>query len=189
MADAEMRILVPEMGNAGLSAQRNFELWNRFWYAIDSFLMAGGNVSKAFWPVLPKKPTQESERSKLRGQELRRILEVADSSLFSYKNRTMRNHFEHFDERLDNWFYNAPNRSVTIDSSIVPLFQIEISKQIVGAETFRAFDRDAWTLHCVGDTLNFNAVLGEVTRLQTSLDAHSPGMDFENIRGQAAQEN
>ena len=77
------------------------------WSSIQSILVAAGNVSKILWPV--RKPNKE------RGKQLRDLIGVDDHNLLS--DRTFRNHFEHYDERVEEWF--AGNDSaVYMDSGI-----------------------------------------------------------------------
>src|SRR5579862_3776447 len=64
---------------------------NRAFFHIQAFLVAAANVSKLLWPSGNRK----------RGNELRRLLSVTEDSPIA--NRTLRNHFEHFDERIDSW--------------------------------------------------------------------------------------
>ncbi len=79
------------------------------WCSIQSILVAAGNVSKILWP---------SDKSyAARGDALRRLLTVDDQNVLF--NRDVRNHFEHYDERIEEWF--KKNRSaVYMDSSIDP---------------------------------------------------------------------
>jgi len=81
---------------------------DRFWYSLQSFLIASANISKIFWPV-NKSPYKE------RGEFLRNLLNIDDTSPF--KLRDPRNHFEHFDERLDQWYLDSPHHNI-IDTSI-----------------------------------------------------------------------
>jgi hypothetical protein len=64
-----------------------------FWYHLQAFLIASGNLSKLFWPGL--------KANKGRGEYLREFFNVEENS--PLKDRRIRNHFEHFDERLDRW--------------------------------------------------------------------------------------
>jgi hypothetical protein len=66
----------------------------RIWYSIQAFLIATGNLSKLLWPSTPAILE--------RGSELRASLSVEDNSCL--QPRTFRNHFEHYDERLENFF-------------------------------------------------------------------------------------
>src|SRR4051812_4466185 len=70
------------------------QISERLWYSVHSAMAAAGNVSKALWGSGGK---GEKDREPLRAS-----LGVADSSAF--KNVALRNHLEHFDERLVRWF-------------------------------------------------------------------------------------
>ena len=105
----------------------------KFWYGIQSFLNSTTNVSKLLWdgkPVCKKKnesdkdfEIQEKQRNAIleRRKALRESLEVSDNSLL--KERTMRNNFEHLDERIDTWFnlsrkHNLANRNIISEGAI-----------------------------------------------------------------------
>jgi hypothetical protein len=82
---------------------------DRIWYSVQSFLVATGNVSKLLWPEKP--------RSASRGEILRQSLSVdTDSPLAP---RTFRNHFEHFDERLERWAASWERQNF-VDSNVLP---------------------------------------------------------------------
>lgn len=77
------------------------------WGAIQSILGAAGIVSKILWP--------SRKQSEERGNRLRMLLNVDSHNPLS--DREFRNHFEHYDERIEEWF--EENRSaVYIDSGI-----------------------------------------------------------------------
>src|SRR5437868_2073105 len=79
---------------------------NRFWYSAQALLVAVANISKIFWPIpsRPKKGEDEEARreyEKTRQEDaeiLREALHIDNSS--PLKNRKLRDHFEHFDERI-----------------------------------------------------------------------------------------
>jgi hypothetical protein len=79
-------------------ALRNDETW-RVWYFVQALLNALGNVSHLLWPPRP--------RIKDRGNQLRASLSVKDDS--PLKARRFRDHFTHFDERLDDWALSSGN--------------------------------------------------------------------------------
>jgi hypothetical protein len=82
---------------------------DRIWYSIQSILVAAGNISKLLWPSAPHLPD--------RGTELRASLSVGmDSPL---EPRTFRNHFEHFDERLEIWAISSVRHNF-VDSNVGP---------------------------------------------------------------------
>lgn len=66
------------------------------WCSIQSILVASGNVSKILWPA---------KKYKIRGDRLRKMLNVEEDSPLS--SRRFRNHFEHYDERVEEWFSNV----------------------------------------------------------------------------------
>jgi len=77
------------------------------WCSIQSILIAGGNVSKILWPV----------KNKQRGKELRETLQVEQDNILS--KRKFRNHFEHYDERIETYFEDK-NPSVYSDLAMNP---------------------------------------------------------------------
>ncbi len=68
------------------------------WCSIQSILGAAGNVSKILWPQLNK--------SKERGTQLRKLLGIPDRNILA--DRKFRNHFEHYDDRIEKWFEVRP---------------------------------------------------------------------------------
>ncbi|PKV52562.1 hypothetical protein ATE84_4682 [Aquimarina sp. MAR_2010_214] len=65
------------------------------WCSIQSILVAAGNVSKILW-------SRSNNKSKARSKKLRKMLNIEDDSILS--DRKFRNHFEHYDERIQTWF-------------------------------------------------------------------------------------
>jgi hypothetical protein len=111
---------------------------DRLWYSVQAFLVAAGNISKLLWPsnrpILPE-----------RGPDRRASLEVEEDS--PLKPMTFRNHFERFDERLEQWAVSSEHR-VFIDANIGPIGKIN------GAESgdyLRNFDHSNFALTFRGD--------------------------------------
>ena len=79
--------------------------------SIHSFLTHASNVSRIFWPAPPRRNKAESEadytarslatRRVARGVALRSTTGLSDDN--TLRNRTLRDHLEHFDDRLDAW--------------------------------------------------------------------------------------
>ncbi|WP_160070202.1 hypothetical protein [Sphingobacterium bovisgrunnientis] len=80
------------------------------WGSIQSVLVASGNVSKILWP---------SKKYRTRGKLLREYLNIPDNHILAP--RVFRNHFEHFDERVEVRFNNSPT-GVYIDRQMNPSF-------------------------------------------------------------------
>jgi hypothetical protein len=87
-------------------ALRNNDMW-RVWYFVQALIYALGNISYLLWPVRP--------RIKNRGAQLKSSLSVKDDS--PLKARAFRDHFTHFDERLDEWALSSENHDYA-DSNV-----------------------------------------------------------------------
>ncbi|MGP9678622.1 hypothetical protein ACT3TC_08295, partial [Halomonas sp. AOP27-A1-41] len=70
------------------------------------------NMSKIFWP--PQTKGNKGEQRRLRGEILREKLGLPDQGHFLC-DRNIRNHLEHYDERLDDWRENSPERHILSD--------------------------------------------------------------------------
>jgi hypothetical protein len=104
-----------------------------------SLLAAAAMISKLLWPNPSSHDREghrlcgEAEQRRLRtvkrGKELRKVLiEKTDNAQPLKDNRTVRNAFEHFDERLDDFVYKESEGARNIiDRNIVPLGMIVIN--------------------------------------------------------------
>ena len=122
------------------------------WGSIQSILVAAGNVSKILWPV--RKQYEE------RGKQLRSLIGVEDNNLLS--DRTFRNHFEHYDERVEEWF-DGNNSSAYLDSRIDPF-----EEGSIGVPRFfhRSYNPVSQELSFRGESIDVGAVLAELTKLR-----------------------
>jgi len=78
---------------------------------ITALINHSAAVSRMFWP--PGSPNKLSKaRSKARGDYLRNSVGVEDDH--SVRQRKLRDHFEHYDERLDEWAESSFNRSIIL---------------------------------------------------------------------------
>ncbi|CAL2104582.1 conserved protein of unknown function [Tenacibaculum sp. 190130A14a] len=105
------------------------------WCSIQSILVATGNVSKILWPI--------SKKSKERGKKLRELLCINENNIIA--NRNLRNHFEHYDERIEALFEDQSSVSF-IDLAFtpfkpekwgIPKFYQRAYNQVEGVLTFR----------------------------------------------------
>ncbi len=125
---------------------------DRIWYSVQSFLVAAGNLSKLLWPSDAHIP----ERAK----ELKISLGVHDSSPLAP--RTFRNHFEHFDERLEDWATSSKRQNF-VDSNVGP------SGMISGVDPedyLRNFDTTKGAITFRGDEYVLKPMLDEIVQLQ-----------------------
>ncbi|MEQ9404794.1 MAG: hypothetical protein RIM99_14475 [Cyclobacteriaceae bacterium] len=119
------------------------------WCSIQSILVASGNVSKILWP--PKK------ESKSRGMELRKMLKIEDNNILS--SRKFRNQFEHYDERIEEWFIKQSS-AVYTDLAMNPS-QNSLMSQTVN----RGYNSIDNTLVFRGEILDLNEVLNSLEEI------------------------
>ena len=120
--------------------------------AIQLILVAAGNVSKILWP--------SRKSSAARGEMLRKLLNVDNRNLLS--DRKFRNHFEHYDERIEDWF--EKNRSaVYMDSSIDPFKSIWGSNP---ANRHRVYNPLTQTLTFRGESVDLAALLNVLEEIR-----------------------
>lgn len=132
------------------------------WYAIQNFLVAVGNISKIFWPI--------NQKYGMRGEELRKSLGIEDNSPIQPRN--FRNHFEHFDERLEEWAESSERHNF-VDSSILPPNMIAGIDQ---KDYLRNFDPTTWTLTFRGDKYELKPIIKAIYELypKVSSEASKP---------------
>lgn len=122
------------------------------WCSIQSILIAAGNVSKILWP---------NRKYKNRGEKLRKLLNVDNDHLLS--DRKFRNHFEHYDERIEVWFENQPS-SVYHDLAMNPSIYFG-QRPNNSHRGYNSFDN---TLIFRGESLDLNAVLNALKEIKFS---------------------
>ncbi len=125
----------------------------RFWFSAQNMLVAAANLSKSLWGAGGKK---EAER-----QPLRQSLGVQDNS--PLRPRKLRNHLEHFDERLDEWYQEAlsSGRFWYLDRISAPAGMVAISPPPRPIEMFRHFDPQTGQLTFWGDTVSVAELVKE----------------------------
>ena len=141
---------------AELAAKRLSESKDNFdqievWSSIQSILVTAGNVSKILWP---------SKEYAERGERLRELLKVSEDNILS--NRKFRNHFEHYDERIEDWF-KKQSSAVYSDLAVDPFKSIWGN---VPTNHHRAYDPLTQTLTFRGESFDLAAVLKELKEIR-----------------------
>lgn len=134
----------------------NIEMGNHHepYFFIHNFLSHSANISKILWPD----PRQE--KLKLRGETLRNELEMQNNSYI--KRRRFRNHLEHYDERIDNWYDNSNQKSM------VDFYTIDNKSAIVGLndeDYFRGFNPSEMILYFHGQEYRLMDLLKDVEHI------------------------
>jgi len=121
------------------------------WSSIQSILVAAGNVSKILWP---------QKEYEARGKRLRELLKVDDNNILS--DRSLRNHFEHYDDRIEKWF-EGKSSAVYSDLAIDPLKSM---RRNFPTNHHRAYDPLTQTLTFRGESFDLGAVLKELKEIR-----------------------
>lgn len=132
------------------TANENFDKIE-VWSSIQSILIAAGNVSKILWP---------GKKYKSRGEKLRKLLRVDASNLLS--DRKFRNHFEHYDERIEVWFANHSS-AVYRDLAMNPSMSNFGQKYTSNHRVYNSIDN---TLVFRDESLDLNAVLSALEEVR-----------------------
>ena len=128
---------------------------NCFWYSVQAFLVAAGNISKLLWPTYWKGEDLLPER----GAELKVSLEVEEDS--PLEPRTFRNHFEHFDLWLEQWALSMEPR-LWVDSHIGPPGRIP---GIEPGDYLRHFDPRNFSITFRGDSHDLPPIVEAIEQL------------------------
>jgi hypothetical protein len=121
------------------------------WAAIQGILTATANLSKAFWG---QRGSLEQQR-----EDLRLSLQVEATSVL--RPTSMRNNFDHFDERLDKWWAESTHHN-HIDYIVGP------ENMIGGADPkdiFRHFNPETGDVIFWGDRYSLVAIIQEINHL------------------------
>lgn len=120
------------------------------WCSIQSILVSAANISKILWP----------SKNPLRGERLRGILKVEADNILS--NRKFRNHFEHYDERIEERFDKWPN-GVYIDLAMNPSIRGGF-----GGNDHRGYNSFDNSLMFRGERLDLNKVLAALVEVHNN---------------------
>jgi hypothetical protein len=134
----------------------------RFFANIQSCLTAVANISKALWG--------QSGRYAKEREELRITLGVSDDS--PLKSTSMRNNFEHIDERIDWWYEHSVHKNYSDHI-------ISSGNDFVGlgdtTDVFRHFDYHTGEVTFWGMRYPLNPILAEVKRLHSVAQEQARG--------------
>lgn len=153
--------------------ERKFAMGEVFRH-LHSFLTHASNVSKMFWPssVSQQKDgeTDEDYLQRLknvpkefdratRGAVLQELFEIEDESPLSSK--LLRNHLEHYDERMDQWRAESSSQSFS-SGGIAPIAAVSV---LGATNSFRHFDPETMLFHFRGGEFSIQAQLTEVCKV------------------------
>jgi hypothetical protein len=137
----------------------------RTFAGLQSLLNAAANISKALWG--------QGGRFAAQRQPLRDSIGITDAS--PLRTVTMRNKYEHFDERLDKWWSESQNHN-HLDFSIMPISGVAGFDQ---NDMFRVFDPTSTNLYFWGQEFNVQELINEVQRILPKLRAEASKPHWE----------
>jgi hypothetical protein len=155
---------------------------NREYYFLQSLLTALGNISKMLWPIIKRNDEEGNELRRARGNELRKALNVKDDS--ALKNRALRDLFEHFDERMDEWF-GADDRRGFSDRNVGSMEGVIVPS---GIEPLRTFVPKTWTLIFRKKEFKLYPAIEAVNELCEAVQSKigQPGKRIKRLPGEVA---
>lgn len=126
-------------------------------FGAQVLLNAAANISKLLWG---QSGTKTYKKMKVERQALRDVLGVSEQSLL--RNVTVRNNFEHIDERIDQWWDESKTRKI-IDNYVRPRFHAISGVDPI--DIFRFYDPGTKKIVFWGEEFDVAAATKEIERL------------------------
>lgn len=139
------------------------------WYAVQGFLIAAGNISKLLWGTKGGGAAKLQVRIKQR-RELRSSLGISENSILKLS-PDFRNHFEHLDERVEDWADESTHHNM-VDDLIGPTTAIG---GIDPRDFFRSYNPSTHRLCFRGESF-------EIAPLVHAIDALLPIAETESSK-------
>ena len=141
-----------------INEAKKAEEYDKLWLGCQMFVVGAGNVSKLLWGAGPQRAQIAATRV-----DLRASLQVEDDSpLYSLD---LRNHFEHFDERIDRWWREnqspdgeQPNY---VDRAIGPSGAFPVGR----TEEFRVYDPSGPSIFFWGERYDLQPIASECVKI------------------------
>jgi hypothetical protein len=132
---------------------------NSCYRALHSLLAHAGNISKLLCPSLPKDKAKAAT-IQARASSLLSKLALPDHIIATLETRELRNHLEHFDERLDSWA--ATNPRILVDRNIGPLSAFG---GVAPSVVLRNYDPSTSTFIFAGESYDIASLIKAVSEL------------------------
>lgn len=176
-AIGQLNFSLKHLNPPGLEQEKSAFFHSEVFRGIHSFLTHASNVSKILWPgTIPKQKRTETDnqyqerirkikRAVLRATELRDELRLPEEHIL--KSRKLRNHLEHFDDRIDDWEEHSGNKNFAQDI-------IGPENAIVGLDKkdmMRWFNQTNGTFLFRGETFSLQNIATAIEKLLPMLEA------------------
>ncbi|HLQ27268.1 MAG TPA: hypothetical protein VK138_15495 [Acidiferrobacterales bacterium] len=153
----EYAIGAVQKANEALSNQNPSE----FFREAGDFLQHSSAVSRMLWPPGGIN-RQKKKKARQRGDHLRAQLSVQEGHVL--QNRKLRDHFEHFDERLDEWAEASPNK-IIVDNMVGPRKAIA-GDAIKDEDIMRMYDPTNKEIVFRGEKFNVQTLVDGINDIQ-----------------------
>ena len=146
----------------------------REYYYLQVLLSSLGNISKILWPIAKKKNKVSTaspstpcspllQLREARGRELREALNIKTGS--PLKSRKLRDTFEHFDERMDEWFRKTERHGFS-DRNVGSFEGTTVPRP---SERLRTFVPETWTMVYCGREFKLSPTIRAVCGLYAEI--------------------
>jgi hypothetical protein len=168
-AVGQVNFCLKKLNSQGLAQEERSYFHSEVFRGVHSFLTHASNVSKILWPGLPRREKNESdEHYKQRINGLKKVqraialrTELGLPEEHVLKSRKLRDHLEHFDQRLDDWEESSKHRNFVQDN-------IGPENAIVGVaktDRMRNFDPVSKTFSFRGETFGLQDIATALDKL------------------------
>jgi hypothetical protein len=138
---------------------------------LHSFLTHASNVSRILWPAAPKRRRKETQQQydervradkrMQRGEVLRGLLGIGDGD-HPLKSRKLRDHLDHFDERLDEWATAGASRNYLQDF----IGNVRETSTIAPRDQMRSFDPELVIFRFRGEEFELAPIQSALSQLK-----------------------
>lgn len=149
-----------------------------FFREAQSFLNQAAAMSRILWPPKTHTPTAVA-----RAEHLRKVLEVTESH--PLRRRTLRDHLEHFDERLDRWSQETTHGTI-IDLTIGPATQFVGGEAVSRGDFLRVYEPERKVFTFRGDEFDIQELVGGVEHLMTAASKRADDLGAAAVQQGAA---
>ncbi|WP_156962578.1 hypothetical protein [Salinisphaera hydrothermalis] len=168
--------------NASSKNEDGTQNWERFRYihgevfrSIHSLLTHASNISRLFWPPIGR--GKNGAKKEERGRILRERVGLPNEN-HPLKKRTLRDHLEHFDERIDSWRETSARKNYAQDL-IGPQNMIQ---GLDPADMMRWYDPDRKRFMFRGEEFDMQELVSAINELLPTLNKAAEAAETE-LRG------
>lgn len=129
---------------------------------MQNIVIQSGAISKFFWPPRDGKKNLHKKR----GEFLQKLFNVQEDS--PLRSRTVRDHIEHFDEKLDNYLCDPQK---PISGYIFPELVADVEDtEGVSYHIFRGYYLQTGTFLILNERIEINTLVEEIVKISDKLD-------------------